>query len=369
MSMLVYKVYELYQALEDDSLSLFYLGDVSDSITEKLIALNDRRLNEQLGSGKAGRKIAFLIAECFQNVIRHQEQPSLMIAGGKPSSSMFMVRHHHQYEYSIASVNLVRNERVAPLQSKLGNLSRLDGVELRKMYLDLLPAGEHSEKGGAGLGLIEMARRSGQQFQYDFISQNDAYSQFFFQLHMQDKGHSQSPSLQISDTQKLYNDLQREGILLLYKSDFSQKAMMPVLEMIEFNLRQQRSEVFRQKAILYVLVELFQNIMKHGAEWHGRQEGVLCICKLQDQHLLCAGNFIAQDKIPQLRQHLLQINALDKGGLQQLYKQELRNTTATTKGGAGLGLIETGRYSSGSFDFSFVTVDDHYSFFTLSTTI
>ncbi|WP_152426330.1 SiaB family protein kinase [Cesiribacter andamanensis] len=367
--MLVYKVYELYQALEDDGLSLFYLGDVSDNITEKLIALNDRRITEQPGSGRSGRKIAFLIAECFQNVIRHQEQPSLKKGEKKPDSSMFMVRHHRQSQYSIASVNLVRNQRVAPLQAKLGNLSRLDGVELRKMYLDLLPGGEYSDKGGAGLGLIEMARRSGQQFQYDFVSRTDAFSQFFFQLHMQEEGAGSAQVLPISSTQKLYESLQQEGILLLYKSDFSQKAMMPVLEMIEFNLRQQRSELFRQKAILYVLVELFQNIMKHGAEWHGRQEGVLCICKQDDHHLLCAGNFIAQDKIPQLRQHLLQINALDKGGLQQLYKQELRNTNATLKGGAGLGLIETGRYSTGSFDFSFVTVNDHYSFFTLSTTI
>lgn len=365
--MLVYKVYELYQALEEDSLSLFYLGDVSDSITEKLIALNDRRISGQENDIKSGRKVAFLIAECFQNVIRHQEQPVEM-AGKKGSASMFMIRHLY-HQYAVASVNLVRNERVTPLQEKLKNLSRLNSTELRKMYLDILPIGELSDKGGAGLGLIEMARRTGQQFQYDFEQKDDQQSLFYFQLQLQEKTLLPVEATPIKSTRHLYSSMMEEDILLLYKSDFSQNSMMPVLEMIEHNLYQQGQKIFRQKAILYVLVELFQNIIKHGAAWHGRQEGVLTICRHHGHYLLCAGNFVAQDRIPQLRQHLLQINALDKGGLQQLYKQELRNSPGSTKGGAGLGLIETGRYSSGSFDFSFVSVDDHHSFFTLSTSI
>ena len=367
--MLVYKVYELYQALEDDSLSLFYLGDVSDSITEKLIALNDKRLLDQTVGPKSGRKIAFLIAECFQNVIRHQEQPAPVL-GNKGGSSMFMLRHL-DHQFAVASINLVRNERVDPLQAKLGNLSRLNSAELRKMYLDILPGGEFSEKGGAGLGLIEMARRSGQKFQYDFEQQDNARSLFYFQLQLlEDAAANASVNIPpLQDTRRLYHSLLEEDILLLYKSDFSQDAMMPVLEMIEHNLGQHGPKIFQQKAVLYVLVELFQNIMKHGAAWHGRQEGVLTICRNQGHYLLCAGNFVAHDKIPQLRQHLLQINALDKGGLQHLYKQELKNSHGSQKGGAGLGLIETGRYSSSSFDFSFVTVDDHHSFFTLSTSI
>ena len=365
--MLVYKVYELYQALEEDSLSLFYLGDVSDNITEKLIALNDRRFTEVAAGSKANRKIGFLIAECFQNVIRHQELLP-HVAGRTNASPMFMVRHFSQ-QYTVASVNLVRNEKVEPLHAKLGNLSRLNGTDLKKMYLDILPGGEYSEKGGAGLGLIEMARRSGQRFQFDFERQDDAHSLFFFQLHMQEERGMQEAVSPLQQTRHLYKSLQEEEILLLYKSDFSQDSMMPVLEMIEFNLSQQGPRMFKQKAVLYVLVELFQNIMKHGAAWHGRQEGVLTICRKGDQYILCAGNFVAQEKIPQLRQHLLQINALDKGGLQQLYKQELRNTHGSLKGGAGLGLIETGRYSASSFDFSFVTVDDHHSFFTISTAI
>lgn len=365
--MLVYKIYELYQALEEDSLSLFYLGDVSDSITDKLIALNDKRMSEQNGGVKMSRRISFLIAECFQNVIRHQEPPIANVAktAGK---SMFMVRHLYQH-FAVASVNLVCNQQVFVLEQKLANLSRLNSAELRKLYLDVLPDAEYTEQGGAGLGLIEMARRSGQQFHYFFEPLDNLQSLFFFQLQLQEEGAPRKGVEALHDTRKLYANLLEEDILLLYKSDFSQDSMLPVLEMIEHNLSQQGSHMFKQKAVLYVLVELFQNIMKHGADWRGRQEGVLAICRNGPNYLLCAGNFVAQEKIPQLRQHLLQINGLDKGGLQQLYKHELISNSGTKRGGAGLGLIETGRYSSSSFDFSFVKVDDHHSFFTLSTTI
>jgi hypothetical protein len=48
--------------------------------------------------------------------------------------------------------------------------------ELKNLYQGILSDGELSEKGTAGLGMIDIARKSGQKLGYDFHPVNEKYS-------------------------------------------------------------------------------------------------------------------------------------------------------------------------------------------------
>ena len=50
--------------------------------------------------------------------------------------------------------------------------------EIREVYRQMLSNSEFSDKGGAGLGLIEMAKKTGNKLDYDFISLDKNYSYF-----------------------------------------------------------------------------------------------------------------------------------------------------------------------------------------------
>jgi len=52
--------------------------------------------------------------------------------------------------------------------------------ELKTYYLEALGSSELSAKGGAGLGMIEMARKSGNRIEYSFDPVNERMS--FFSL-------------------------------------------------------------------------------------------------------------------------------------------------------------------------------------------
>lgn len=372
--MLLQKVFDLFNLLRADNLSLFYQGVTDDDITDKLISLSDENIRSQTELERIRTRVSFAISECFQNIIRHRDVP---VEREKQHNrpSMFMVRNIGR-NYYIGSANLVKKEKGLQLKRQLRDLHKLSREELRQMYLKMLPESDFSEKGGAGLGLIEMARKSKQNFEFDFLSLSRYLSLFFMQLSFceeeivpEEKMKDRKGGPDLEQVRSMYNGLFEQNIMLLYKSDFSQDGMLPILDMMENNLRRVAASRLVQKKVMYVLVELFQNIIKHAATSAGRQEGVLLISAVEDGFELCTGNFIIKKDIPAFSRHLEKLNQLNQQGLQELYRKELTQVQQSTKGGAGLGLIETARYGNNGFVYSFLPVDDEISFFSLGIRI
>ena len=52
----------------------------------------------------------------------------------------------------------------------------------------MLSVSEFSDKGGAGLGLIEMAKKTGNKLDYDFVSLDNDYSYFILSKTVDESG-------------------------------------------------------------------------------------------------------------------------------------------------------------------------------------
>ena len=55
--------------------------------------------------------------------------------------------------------------------------------------------------------------------------------------------------------------------------------------------------------------------------------------------------------------------------LKQLYKEIIKGTEISDKGGAGLGFVDMARKSGNGLEYSFEKLDSEYSFFSLKSTI
>ena len=338
-----------------------------DDITDKLISLSDENIRSQNELERIRKRVSVAISECFQNLIRHKDAPQ-GIDNEFYRPSMFMIRNLDR-NYYIGSANLLKEEKAKQLKQQLGSLSKLSQPELRLLYLKLLPSADFSDKGGAGLGLIEMARKSKQKFEFDFLALNHYFSLFFMQLSFCAEGSKQEDVFNLQQVQTMYNTLLEQNVLLLYKSDFSQDGMLPIVDMMENNLSNVAATRLMQKKVMYVLVEMFQNIVKHAATQGGRQEGVLLIASAGLEYELVTGNFVHNKDVPSLRNYLEELNHLNQDELKEMYRKELLKTSRNIKGGAGLGLIEIARYSSSPFGYRFLLVDEEFSFFTLGIKI
>ena len=64
--------------------------------------------------------------------------------------------------------------------SNIDEVNAMSSEELKSKYRETLDHGQVSAKGGAGLGIIDIARKSGNKLEYDFKQVNEKYC--FFSL-------------------------------------------------------------------------------------------------------------------------------------------------------------------------------------------
>jgi hypothetical protein len=81
-------------------------------------------------------------------------------------------------EYIVTSGNPVRNEVIPNIQGKLEKINTLDKEGLKELYKEIIKNTEISEKSGAGLGFVDMARKSGEKLGFSFEPINDEFSFF-----------------------------------------------------------------------------------------------------------------------------------------------------------------------------------------------
>ncbi len=67
---------------------------------------------------------------------------------------------------------------VNDLKKRLDKVNKLDIKEIKDLYRQILDTSEFSKKGGAGLGLIEMAIKTGNRLDYDFVPVDKNFSYF-----------------------------------------------------------------------------------------------------------------------------------------------------------------------------------------------
>ncbi|HNY09167.1 MAG TPA: SiaB family protein kinase, partial [Tenuifilaceae bacterium] len=93
------------------------------------------------------------------------------------------------------------------------------------------------------------------------------------------------------------------------------------------------------------------------------------VSKGDAEYHVTTGNIIENSKIEELSQILDNINNLDKEGLKELYKTQMREGRLSEKGGAGLGFIDIARKTGRKLDYHFLPIDEDTHFFVLTSTI
>lgn len=171
----------------------------------------------------------------------------------------------------------------------------------------------------------------------------------------------------------LHQTMLNEKLILVYEGEFTQEITKSVLSMAERNMDSMGEESSIKRKVFNVMVECLQNIVKHADDGSAsitkRNAAIFIIGKLDDYYNITSGNLIPNDQVEGLKERLEKINALDRDGLKALYKEIIKNSEISDKGGAGLGFVDMARKSGRPLEYNFQEVDAENSFFSLKTTI
>lgn len=171
-------IYDLHKTMLSRSLILVYEGEFTQEITKSLLAMAERNMDSMGEESSTKRKVFNVMVECLQNIVKHSDDFNPLAE--EKHSAIFMLGKEED-KYVIVSGNTVENDKVSMLREKIEKINELDKDGLKALYKDIIKSQALSEKGGAGLGFVDMARKSGQKLEYAFEDMGKGFSFFSLQ--------------------------------------------------------------------------------------------------------------------------------------------------------------------------------------------
>jgi hypothetical protein len=360
-------MYKLYEHLKNEKICLSYLGVITDSVTIKFIDLSDFFLKNSAHLSKLKNRTSFLIVECFQNTIRHRDKD----AQAENHKDYFQI-NAWDGGMVLSSCNLIPEKEVEELRRKITYINSLNPDELKKLHEEILVREELSSKGGGGLGLIDMARKTGLPLRYNFTPLKSNVSEFFMALEIlnpNESVHAPKISLYLKKELEFYKTLVQKNILLLFRGEFSKETVQPLIEMMEHNFATGDNVSSSEKRRLITIIEVLQNISKHGKIIGGAKNGIFSIAEVNGKFIIECGNFIEKKDEKPLRESAEMVKKLNMEEITALYKKRLSTPDISAEGNSGLGLLEIARNSLNQFTYEFTETPEKEIFFSIKITL
>ena len=157
----------------DKSVLVYFFDQLNQENISKLESEIESSLLEN-GIGKSQlKKIFFISVETLQNMLIHGHK------NRENEQRSFFILVKYSERVDVISANLILNKAIPNLSGVIEKINSFnDQGELKQYYLTHLENNQISEKGGAGLGFITIAMKSGSKLKIDFKKIDDEYSMF-----------------------------------------------------------------------------------------------------------------------------------------------------------------------------------------------
>lgn len=178
-------IYDLYNKMECNNIMLSFKGDITSDLMTSILQIMESRLENMREEPRVKKKVYNVLVECLQNLYHHidDEYPlSTEVNGNNGTKSAIFMIGISNNGYTIMTGNYIKKDKVSTLEDRLEKINALDQDELKIFYKEVLNNDEMSDKGGGGLGMIDIARKTGQKLDYAFTDVSDDFA--FFSLNI-----------------------------------------------------------------------------------------------------------------------------------------------------------------------------------------
>lgn len=160
---------------------LNYQGNLTPKESDELIFHADTILQVSEPNVKIRKKVFSILVEIVQNI--HQYSSDIRESGGSETKVEFVLKKNLD-GYQIISGNTIARKRIPSFRRKLDRVNNMDRELLRQTYLEQLGNGKFSASGGAGIGLMHIARKSGKKINYHFSRYSQSQSYFSLEVYV-----------------------------------------------------------------------------------------------------------------------------------------------------------------------------------------
>jgi hypothetical protein len=168
-----------HQIIQKEKVLLAYKGCIDGDTVTYLVKLAEKNVastNEKLAIRK---KVISILVEAIQNIVNYFAEESLDKSFENES---FVIVAAQQNQYEVLVGNYISGHRMRALKKRIDNVNMMSAEDLQKVYLDILENPKVSITRGAGLGLIDMARRTQSKINYSFVEYDQDHVLFMMSM-------------------------------------------------------------------------------------------------------------------------------------------------------------------------------------------
>jgi hypothetical protein len=161
---------------------LYYKGNIdSDVINHVLDTVEDKmvQVNEH---AKLRKKVYNVLVESLQNLYHHVDKVPDDFDDQSSERYGLLIVKKVENGYKIVTGNFVRSENIEKLEERIKRINRSSHEEIKELYKFILNHQKISQKGGGGLGLVDIARKTGNKLDYQFKEYNNKHSFFYLYI-------------------------------------------------------------------------------------------------------------------------------------------------------------------------------------------
>ena len=161
-----------------ETLLLSHFGDFNQVKNESTLKVTESMILEAGDKRQTMKRFCSLMIEVLQNISLH---------GARDRSGhmhAYLVVARSKQAYRLMTGNLVLSGDIPILEKRMHELNSLDKNALRKLYIETLCNEEFSYKGGAGLGLLTIAKRADEKLKYEVQKVDENFGYFQLEVAM-----------------------------------------------------------------------------------------------------------------------------------------------------------------------------------------
>lgn len=164
-----FDVHAIYRLMRDNDIQFSYKGPITQDVLGSLGEAIKENMYREDCDAKVVRKVFSILIETAHNILKYSSEQVVSDNNMRSSGvGLIGISKKDTDTIIVFSGNIVESKEVEIIRKRLEHINSLSREELKQSYSSQLKTGNISENGSAGLGLYEVARKSGRPIEFSF---------------------------------------------------------------------------------------------------------------------------------------------------------------------------------------------------------
>lgn len=154
--MLDFDLYDYYRSSKDKKIILSFKGTISQQLLIDIGEIIKARSDTLKGT----KRIFSVFIEMSQNVMHYSKEREIDPISGNEYGVGIVLFHESDDEFIVTSGNVTDRDGAEKIKNKVQELTTMESEEVKKCYKEIIKKPRREGHKGAGLGLIDIVRKS-----------------------------------------------------------------------------------------------------------------------------------------------------------------------------------------------------------------